>query len=99
MKNVSESNELEVLDKAFQNAWSNLTPNDPIPIIFNSKEMKLYFIEAYKALYAKSGGDGEFMRHWFNSFNKEFGDKPYSLCCTEAGTLTIRDYFKVKNNF
>jgi hypothetical protein len=94
MKNISESNEQEVLNKAFQNAWSNLTPNDPIPTIFNSKEMKLHFIEAYKALYSKSGGDGEFMRHWFNSFNKEFGDKPCSLCTTEIGAIAIRDYFE-----
>ncbi len=60
--------------------------------------MKLYFIEAYKALYSKAGGDSEFMRHWFNNFNKELDGEPCSLCCTEMGVRSIKDYFNVKPN-
>ena len=88
---------IDVLDKAFNNAWLPLA-QDPskkeIPIIFDSQKMRLYFIEIYKQLYAKSGGDKSFMIHWFNDLNKAFNCTPIDACKTEAGLLTVKKYFE-----
>ena len=95
---MKELKQIDVLDKAFNNAWLTLV-QDPskkeIPIIFNSQKMRLYFIEIYKQLYAKSGGDKNFMRHWFNSLNSAFNCIPLDACRTEAGLLTIKHYFEL----
>ncbi|MEJ6120731.1 DUF2384 domain-containing protein [Vibrio sp. 2-Bac 85] len=94
---MKELKQIDVLDKAFNNAWLTLV-QDPskkeIPIIFDSQKMRLYFIEIYKQLYAKSGGDKSFMIHWFNDLNKAFNCTPIDACKTEAGLLTVKKYFE-----
>ena len=94
---MKELKQIDVLDKAFNNAWLTLV-QDPskkeIPIIFDSQKMRLYFIEIYKQLYAKSGGDKSFMIHWFNALNKAFNCSPIDACKTEIGLLTIKKYFE-----
>ena len=94
---MNELNKEDILSKAFHNAWAILV-QDPsqkeIPTIFESQSMRLYFVEIYKQLYAKSGGDKEFMIHWFNVQNKAFNNTPLNACRTEKGVLTVKKYFE-----
>ena len=94
---MNELKQIDVVDKAFNNAWKTIVQGQSqkeIPTIFASQKMRLYFIEIYKQLYAKSGGDKNFMRHWFNSLNSAFNCIPLDACRTEAGLLTIKHYFE-----
>ena len=50
---MKELKQIDVLDKAFNNAWLALVKEPSkkeIPIIFDSQKMRLYFIEIYKQL-------------------------------------------------
>ena len=94
---MNELNKVVVIDKAFNNAWTTLVQNSSqkaIPIIFESQTMRLYFIEIYKQLYNKSGGDKNFMIHWFNIENKYLNCIPFDACTTEKGLLSVLKYFQ-----
>jgi hypothetical protein len=94
---MKELKQIDVLDKAFNNAWETLVQDPPkkeITPIFESQKMRLYFIEIYKQLYAKSGGDKGFMTQWFNELNKALNCIPLDACRTEAGLLKVKEYFE-----
>ena len=94
---MDKLNQVEILDKAFHNAWSILVQRlsqEAMPVIFESQTMCLHFIEIYKQLYAKSGGDKAFMTHWFNNTNKSFDCTPYEMCKTEEGLIIVRNHFE-----
>ncbi len=96
---ISKLKQTDILDKAFHNAWATLV-QDPsqkaIPELFESQKMRLYFIEIYKCLYSKSGGDEGVMTHWFNTRNKNFESTPADICQTETGLLAIKKYFEAE---
>lgn len=94
---MKELKQIDILDKAFNNAWLALVREPSIkdiPIIFDSQKMRLYFIEIYKHLYEKSSGDKGVMSHWFNHFNKAFNCTPREACQTESGLLKVKEYLE-----
>ena len=93
---MDDLKQLEILDKAFLKGWAKLViepSKTDIPQIFASKRMRLYFIDIYKHLYAKSGGDTNFMIHWFNAPNEYFNCSPHDACLSEEGLKNVMKYF------
>jgi len=60
----------------------------------NSKtgELCLHFVRVYRSLYAISGGDNNFMRHWLSSHNTALGDSPLNLIFTIVGLIRVNEY-------
>ena len=42
----------------------------------------------------KSGGDTDFMSHWFNTKNTAFNDIPAVICKSTDGLLKIKGYLE-----
>lgn len=57
-----------------------------------SSELSLHFIRLYRSLFAISGGDQAFMRHWFNSPNSALGAKPADLVQSVLGLMQTNEY-------
>ena len=57
-----------------------------------SSELSLHFIRLYRSLFAISGGDQAFMRHWFTTANSALGGKPIDLVQTVVGLIQTNDY-------
>ncbi|MDP5030426.1 MAG: MbcA/ParS/Xre antitoxin family protein [Paraglaciecola sp.] len=57
-----------------------------------SSELSLHFIRLYRSLFAISGGDQGFMRHWFITPNSALGGKPAELVQTVQGLMQTNDY-------
>jgi uncharacterized protein (DUF2384 family) len=57
-----------------------------------SSELSLHFIRLYRSLFAISGGDQGFMRHWLNTPNSALGGKPLELVQTVQGLMQTNDY-------
>jgi uncharacterized protein (DUF2384 family) len=57
-----------------------------------SSELSLHFIRLYRSLFAISGGDQGFMRHWFTTPNSALGGKPADLVQSVQGLMQTNDY-------
>ena len=57
-----------------------------------SSELSLHFIRLYRSLFAISGGDQAFMRHWFATSNSALGGKPADLVQSVVGLMQTNDY-------
>jgi len=57
-----------------------------------SSELSLHFIRLYRSLFAISGGDQMFMRHWFTTPNSALGGKPADLVQSVVGLMQTNDY-------
>ncbi|KXI27313.1 MbcA/ParS/Xre antitoxin family protein [Paraglaciecola hydrolytica] len=57
-----------------------------------SSELSLHFIRLYRSLFAISGGDQAFMRHWFSTPNMALGGKPVELVQSVLGLMQTNDY-------
>ena len=55
-------------------------------------ELQLHFIRLYRSLYAISGGDNDFMNHWYQTENKALKGAPVTLCKTIQGLLGVNQY-------
>ncbi len=55
-------------------------------------ELSLHFVRLYRSLYAISGGDQGFMRHWFNTANQALGDSPRNLVQQVLGLVQTNEY-------
>lgn len=55
-------------------------------------ELQLHFIRLYRSLYAISGGDPAFMKHWFSTENKALNGSPAMLCRTIQGLFSVNQY-------
>lgn len=71
-----------------------LTRNIQKGFLLNTKtyEMQLHFIKMYCSLFTMSGGDSDFMSHWFHSENQVLSGVPASLCLSLDGLLKIIQY-------
>ena len=86
-----------LLRKAFKNAWIALhkePENKNFPPDYSSEDMQLKFIEVYKLLHIKSGGDEDFMLHWFNTQNTALNEIPSIICKSTDGLLKIKTYLE-----
>lgn len=61
-------------------------------------ELQLHFIKLYRSLFAISGGDGEFMSHWFHTKNKTLNGIPASLCLSAEGLFRTNQYLDAMQN-
>jgi len=98
MNKTDHTKQSVLLAKAFNNAWTTLykrTENDNIPFDYSSKDMQLDFIEIYNILYMNSGGDTDFMAHWFNTQNTALNDIPSIICKSKDGLLKIKNYLEI----
>lgn len=66
--------------------------NKGFPLESKTGELQLQFIMLYRSLFAISGGDSEFMLHWFNTDNHALNDVPASLCLSSEGLLRTNEY-------
>lgn len=73
---------------------STLTRKSDIGFSLASKtgELQLHFIRLYRSLFAISGGDKEFMRHWCSTKNNAFKGVPMDLCQSIQGLLSVNQY-------
>lgn len=73
---------------------STLSRKEGIGLDMSSKssELSLHFIRLYRSLFAISGGDQAFMRHWFHSTNSALGGKPNELVHSIAGLMQTNEY-------
>ncbi|MCG6200782.1 MbcA/ParS/Xre antitoxin family protein [Psychromonas antarctica] len=55
-------------------------------------ELQLHFIRLYRSLYAISGGNSEFMYHWFNTNNRALNGVPASICLKIDGLFRTNQY-------
>jgi len=55
-------------------------------------ELCLQFVRVYRSLFAISGGDKHFMRHWLESENSALGDAPIKLMFTIIGLIRVNEY-------
>lgn len=55
-------------------------------------ELCLQFIRAYRSLFAISGGDQTFMRHWLSSHNKALSNEPLKLMFSVLGLIQVNEY-------
>lgn len=60
----------------------------------NSKqgELSLHFVRLYRSLFAISGGDSGFMRHWFTTKNKALGGAPIERVTSIIGLIQTNEY-------
>lgn len=62
-------------------------------------ELQLHFINLYRSLFAISGGDGEFMLHWFHTKNQTLNGIPASLCLSIEGLFRTNQYLDAMQSF
>lgn len=55
-------------------------------------ELCLHFVRVYRSLFAISGGDTRFMKHWMSSSNIALGDSPLNLIVTIVGLMRVNEY-------
>ncbi len=55
-------------------------------------ELSLHFIRVYRSLFAISGGDKNFMNHWFTTPNKAMGGVPEKLVQSVLGLMQVNEY-------
>lgn len=55
-------------------------------------ELCLQFVRAYRSLFAISGGDHGFMRHWMASYNKALAGEPLKLMFSILGLIQVNEY-------
>jgi len=55
-------------------------------------ELCLHFIRLYRSLFAISGGDRSFMRHWFTTSNSALGGKPADKVQSVLGLIQTNEY-------
>ena len=55
-------------------------------------EMQLHFIRLYRSLFAISGGDNDFMGHWYTTPNKALNGVPSILCQKVEGLIRANEY-------
>lgn len=55
-------------------------------------ELQLHFIRLYRSLYAISGGDSEFMYHWFQTDNTALNGVPASIILKIDGLFRTNQY-------
>lgn len=55
-------------------------------------ELSLLFVRLYRSLSALSGGDHEFMQHWFTTHNIGLGGIPAELVFTISGLFRSIEY-------
>jgi len=55
-------------------------------------ELQLHFIRLYRSLYAISGGDCNFMLHWFKTENSALNGVPASICLKIDGLFRTNQY-------
>lgn len=55
-------------------------------------ELCLQLVRAYRSLFAISGGDRNFMRHWLRSDNKALSNKPLELMFSILGLIQVNEY-------
>jgi hypothetical protein len=55
-------------------------------------ELSLHFIRLYRSLFAISGGDKGFMRHWFNTCNTELAGIPADKVQSVLGLIQTNEY-------
>ena len=55
-------------------------------------ELSLHFIRLYRSLFAISGGDLGFMRHWFITPNNALGGAPAEKVQTVLGLIQANEY-------
>jgi len=55
-------------------------------------ELCLQFVRLYRSLFAISGGDKGFMRHWLNTHNKAMSGKPSELILSILGLIQVNEY-------
>ena len=55
-------------------------------------ELCLQFVRVYRSLFAISGGDKEFMRHWLSTENRALSGKPLELMFSILGLVHVNAY-------
>jgi DNA-binding XRE family transcriptional regulator len=55
-------------------------------------ELSLHFIRMYRSLFAISGGDLSFMRHWFTTPNTALGGTPADKVQSVLGLIQTNEY-------
>lgn len=55
-------------------------------------ELQLHFIRLYRSLFAISGGDKEFMSHWYSTMNNDLHGTPMDLCQSIRGLFSVNQY-------
>ena len=55
-------------------------------------ELCLHFVRVYRSLFAISGGDRNFMRHWLSTDNNALGDSPLKLMFSIIGLIRVNEY-------
>ncbi|MGK0270559.1 MAG: hypothetical protein ACI88H_001206 [Cocleimonas sp.] len=97
MNKTDHTKQSVLLAKAFNNAWATLykeTEDDNISFDYSSRDMQLNFIEVYKILHVNSGGDTDFMAHWFNTQNTALNGIPSMICKSTDGLFKIKTYLE-----
>ncbi len=54
-------------------------------------ELSLHFVRLYRSLFAISGGDNGFMKHWFTTKNVALGAAPVDLVTTVLGLIQTNE--------
>ena len=55
-------------------------------------ELSLHFIRVYRSLFAISGGDKSFMRHWFTTCNTALAGVPADKVQSVLGLIQTNEY-------
>ncbi len=55
-------------------------------------ELSLHFVRLYRSLFAISGGDNGFMRHWFTTHNNALGGVPAERVKSVLGLVQTNEY-------
>lgn len=55
-------------------------------------ELCLQFVRAYRSLFAISGGDKGFMRHWLATHNTALSGEPLKLMFSIIGLIQVNEY-------
>jgi DNA-binding XRE family transcriptional regulator len=55
-------------------------------------ELSLHFIRLYRSLFAISGGDKDFMHHWFTTANSALGGAPAERVLSVLGLVQTNEY-------
>lgn len=71
---------------------SSLYRADGVKANSKSGELALVFIRCYRALYVLMGGNGEAMKHWFNTANKHTGGIPLEQVTKLEGLMAVMRY-------
>ena len=70
----------------------NRNKNKGFDPLSKTGELCLQFVRVYRSLFAISGGNHEFMKHWLRSYNKALSNKPLELMFTIRGLIQVNEY-------